>query len=548
MKYVIKMPWRYPLAIEQAYQKKLVSYAQSFFRAFEHKKDIVSAMLDASNLLTLTKWQGDSIRADDEDTISEIIEQIASETPSIESMKSYVTTVYSDVNDYNGKQFNKLLESVRVNAYGGQWQGSNKDMEQWVNENLDLIVSIREETLRKIKSAMRDAVSSSVEAGVRNEVLTKQIQRLAGNTKARARLIARDQIGKANGRMTEYRQRELDIKQYRWRDSGDSRVRPEHAARGGKIFDWDNPPPDGHPGIPIQCRCTAQPVIDFDKLAEMGFYTPRTNRRVVAKAMKMWGKPVGALYEQFKGAEPVIEEPTQEIPYSTIKEARIFFKQKYDIDFTSPFSTTDKGLMLKQFNLLDKLFTQFPVLNYFSRQKTFGKDARGRTTIASVGTNGICDIMDLNFKLKYFKSEDSHVNMVKRDMKSGYHVKVDEGREVESVIAHEFGHILHNASFKKSINKEQFAEDMKEYSYVDLNYIYHKYRSEFIEKAVMEMRKKAMEFDTEGVGEEVYMSIYGRSQPVECFAEAFCHWYLSKEPNPAGKAMEWWLRKEGWIE
>ena len=39
-------------------------------------------------------------------------------------------------------------------------------------------------------------------------------------------------------------------------------------------------------------------TIDFDRLAELGFYTPNPNRKVVAKAMELWGKPVGALYEK----------------------------------------------------------------------------------------------------------------------------------------------------------------------------------------------------------------------------------------------------------
>lgn len=546
MKYVIKMPWRYPLAIEQAYQKKLVSYAQSFFRAFDSKKDAIYAMLDASSLLKSAKWQGDSIRADDEDTISDIIEQIASETPSIESMKSYVTSVYSDVNDYNGKQFNKLLESVRVNAYGGQWQGSNKDMEQWVNENLDLIVSIREETLRKIKSAMRDAVSSSVEAGVRNEVLTKQIQRLAGNTKARARLIARDQIGKANGRMTEYRQRELDIKQYRWRDSGDSRVRPEHAARGGKIFDWDNPPPDGHPGIPIQCRCTAQPVIDFDRLAEMGFYTPRTNRRAVAKAMKMWGKPVGALYEQFKGAEPVIEESKRDFPYENIKQASIYFKEKYGIEIRSKFTRFDKPFLFKQFNMLDELFTKFDVIKYFTNGRAIDSKF-SRRTVASVSSDSMCSYMTLKMSSHFYCNEKWTLRLKKDSAAKNWDVKVDDGNELIADIVHEFGHIIHLGTFRRS-TFDEVMQMGKKANAISTYAEFAKRFDLFIKESVEEIREKAKEFDTEGVGEEAYMSIYGRSQPAEWFAEAFCHWYLSKEPNPAGQAMEWWLRKEGWIE
>jgi len=46
-----------------------------------------------------------------------------------------------------------------------------------------------------------------------------------------------------------------------WRGILDARERPEHVAREGKEFSWKNPPDDGHPGEPINCRCTAEPVL-----------------------------------------------------------------------------------------------------------------------------------------------------------------------------------------------------------------------------------------------------------------------------------------------
>lgn len=45
---------------------------------------------------------------------------------------------------------------------------------------------------------------------------------------------------------------------YIWRTQGDDKVRPEHAAREGQVFAWDDPaiPP---PGTEYGCRCTATP-------------------------------------------------------------------------------------------------------------------------------------------------------------------------------------------------------------------------------------------------------------------------------------------------
>lgn len=47
---------------------------------------------------------------------------------------------------------------------------------------------------------------------------------------------------------------------YRWRTSGDDKVRPSHAANEGRIFNWDVAPATGHPGEEPGCRCVAEPV------------------------------------------------------------------------------------------------------------------------------------------------------------------------------------------------------------------------------------------------------------------------------------------------
>lgn len=57
------------------------------------------------------------------------------------------------------------------------------------------------------------------------------------------------------------RQQDAGISEYIWRTVQDGRVRPEHAARNGMKFAYDNPPTDGHPGTPWNCRCFAEPVI-----------------------------------------------------------------------------------------------------------------------------------------------------------------------------------------------------------------------------------------------------------------------------------------------
>jgi len=55
---------------------------------------------------------------------------------------------------------------------------------------------------------------------------------------------------------------------YVWRTMGDEKVRDLHAAREGKVYNWNLPPEGGHPSEDYNCRCWAE---DFDpqKMGEL---------------------------------------------------------------------------------------------------------------------------------------------------------------------------------------------------------------------------------------------------------------------------------------
>lgn len=162
-----------------------------------------------------------------------------------------------------------LLKNQPVTNIGRQ-DAAFPDLEElkqaWVDQNLDLIRSIDRQTLERIKQQLNDAIIYNSDAAELTKFLTEAIQEIAHNETNRAVLIATDQIGKLHGRMSQYRQEQAGITHYIWETAHDSRVRPWHHTRQGKKFAWSNPPPDGHPGIPIRCRCVALPVIDVDKI------------------------------------------------------------------------------------------------------------------------------------------------------------------------------------------------------------------------------------------------------------------------------------------
>lgn len=137
--------------------------------------------------------------------------------------------------------------------------------ETWRRENVSLIKSLGDQAKDNFVGMLREASQEHV----RHEVLSQRIQEHLGATKARADLIARDQVLTLNAKLSEHRQKRAGIEEYDWKTMGDGSVRSNHDDLDGRRFRWDSPPigggtrPDepGHPGTGINCRCLAIPVI-----------------------------------------------------------------------------------------------------------------------------------------------------------------------------------------------------------------------------------------------------------------------------------------------
>lgn len=158
----------------------------------------------------------------------------------------------------------------------------------FVQENAELIESMTSAQVAGVAGIVRRGVQS----GTRPAQMEKEIRKRFSTTRAKAAFIARDQVNKLNSALTQMRQTNLGIKSYRWRTSRDERVRESHLEKEGRIFRWDDPPPDtGHPGQDFNCRCTAEPVIE-------GTPQPKENRREVIREVK---RKRERLREQLKG-------------------------------------------------------------------------------------------------------------------------------------------------------------------------------------------------------------------------------------------------------
>ncbi len=181
-------------------------------------------------------------------------------------------------------RFVKIMrKAVGINVAANMTPRVSSALEASVVKNVSLIKSIPEQYFGKIEAIIHENVTQGRSSGS----ILKDIQELGVVTKNRAKLIARDQTAKLVSNLNMERQMQAGIIGYQWRNSKDERVRGNpsgkypnakysHWNRQGKYYLWEssskkiiapdgkpynNPPPDGHPGTAICCRCTADPVI-----------------------------------------------------------------------------------------------------------------------------------------------------------------------------------------------------------------------------------------------------------------------------------------------
>lgn len=273
--------WKKPVATERRYVSALISATDDYIR--EVKASLKAVSFDTS----IRADEDDAQREARADGIIDDLAQIWYHLKAIANAKyagpiATLPNIFSRVSMFNDTQWRRVIKvstgfnfpasrdresatqeqpntraaraGLAVNAYRSEpWLDDLQSA--WVSNNSDLIKTLPDNMDAKIKQLVKSAVVNGTSA----KVLADQIQDEYGNARYRAELIAIDQIQKANAALAEHRQKDVGVTGYIWRGVEDGRERPAHKAREGKHFDWSNPPPDGHPGQPIRCRCWAEP-------------------------------------------------------------------------------------------------------------------------------------------------------------------------------------------------------------------------------------------------------------------------------------------------
>lgn len=172
-----------------------------------------------------------------------------------EELKKLARLTGKSVEEWNAAQMSGQLRGiVEIDIFGSEpWLA--REMGAFVVQNVSLITSVETEYLSQVERV----IATSVRAGFRVEEIAQELEERYDVSKSRAALIARDQVGKFNGQLTEARQKDLGIEKYIRRGVGDARERESHLVLNNRTFSWDDPPEVGHPGEDFQCRCWAEP-------------------------------------------------------------------------------------------------------------------------------------------------------------------------------------------------------------------------------------------------------------------------------------------------
>lgn len=287
--------WTFPRSLERKFVGQLSSI---FGEALKDsiRRNVISRLPELVAKVELHRpARRDSLRADAwPDDVARMRDLMTQDLSAANILvQTSASSIAVDLYRQNRNQWGRIQKAMLgVEAVGENEAWASEALTSWVNTNVNLITKLSTDVATDVEGI----VSRGLQSGLRVEEITQElIGRKTGElgietiSRNRARFIARDQISKLNGQITQARQTELGVERYVWRTSQDERVRPSHRVLEGRTCLWNNAsvvlqdaddPTSrmkrsslsptgyvGHPGSDYQCRCYPEPVLE-DVLGE----------------------------------------------------------------------------------------------------------------------------------------------------------------------------------------------------------------------------------------------------------------------------------------
>lgn len=266
----------YPFGIENELYRKLKGF-------FKPLTDYVNKYLD-ENLESLLRGDSTEIRLDNipgdsfrnmiyslENWLSVYMPDI-SDLPADSNNNVILTSLGKTADEakkFGDKEFTRIIEKgIHVTPpISSPWWEDMKN--SWAKDNYTLITSNAKKYVSQINTLTEQAIVNGLSPAKLKEQIKKATESLSDK---HCKLLARDQMGKLNGQISEAQMKEVGLDLYVWSTAYDDRVRDSHALMEGLLCRWDDasvcsydngktwvPRPSGaidlHPGQDIQCRC-----------------------------------------------------------------------------------------------------------------------------------------------------------------------------------------------------------------------------------------------------------------------------------------------------
>lgn len=273
--------WKYPTLLERKYSNYLVRLISRMTKVgVDWVKTEYPAALEAYRPTT----DGLVLDASSHELTYRLSRSLDAEQYTLglepgEQVETEVAGIADAVQEWNRKRWSWEYRIMLGDVYQLQEPWMQATLAEWTETNRKLVKSLTGEALSRMESLALEALQK----GTRHEDLTVEVLKLGVKNVNRAKLIARDQLGKLNALVNEKRSLDCGMDRYVWETAMDERVRgnpagkyptarPRHDTCQGKIGIYGKPgvwfdeatgktvprlasEPSEPVGFAVQCRC-----------------------------------------------------------------------------------------------------------------------------------------------------------------------------------------------------------------------------------------------------------------------------------------------------
>ena len=247
----------HPMGVEREYTRALIKIVAQAKASLKPLLDALPELLGGAKLEQSRLDAGESRRAAE---LTAAAEQTLGSAISVSTLDTLALEFARKTATWQRRQMSKQVRAAfGIDLAVADPPAMAAAIEGFQAGNVGLMRDLGRKTVSDIEST----VQRGIQNGVLHKDLAKEIEGTLVRNRNRARLIARDQVGKFYGKVTKVRQEAIGVSRFKWRTANDERVRDEHAALEGQTFKWsEGAQGEGIPGEPINCRCFAEPVLD----------------------------------------------------------------------------------------------------------------------------------------------------------------------------------------------------------------------------------------------------------------------------------------------